>query len=281
MRYRRGVNWGFRLGLLFSVVGGAAWGFALGVVLVRVNMQFSLLGTIGAAIPAAFLGSLITGLVFQRLWRGWHRVARLLVALLVTAAAMPIGLVWGVNEQRLDAVQLFNSTGALTWNVEWLTAIVGLVAGMWPGWTDPILRLVGRIPRFYLDLLLRFFETMGRAFLWAPLKLLRMVQTEIQDAQRAWSDRPAPAALVTPPTQPRIKPRRLLPKLNIARTRRRAHKNDGPRIVGVVEDRCPYCFDIVKRNDPRGVRVCPVCGAPHHADCWAITGKCQVPHLNT
>jgi len=47
------------------------------------------------------------------------------------------------------------------------------------------------------------------------------------------------------------------------------------------EHRCPYCLDEVKRNDPRGVKECEVCHSWHHADCWSITGMCQVPHLNT
>jgi hypothetical protein len=47
------------------------------------------------------------------------------------------------------------------------------------------------------------------------------------------------------------------------------------------EHRCPYCLDAVIRHDPRGVKECEVCHTLHHADCWAITGVCQVPHLNT
>jgi hypothetical protein len=49
----------------------------------------------------------------------------------------------------------------------------------------------------------------------------------------------------------------------------------------VEEHRCPYCLEPVSRNDPRGVKECEVCHTLHHADCWAITGVCQVPHLNT
>jgi hypothetical protein len=26
------------------------------------------------------------------------------------------------------------------------------------------------------------------------------------------------------------------------------------------------------------VKVCPVCKTRHHADCWSVTGTCQVPH---
>jgi len=52
------------------------------------------------------------------------------------------------------------------------------------------------------------------------------------------------------------------------------------RLGGVAEHRCPYCLDPVSRRDPRGVVVCPVCRTPHHADCWAVTGMCQIPHHN-
>lgn len=44
---------------------------------------------------------------------------------------------------------------------------------------------------------------------------------------------------------------------------------------------CPYCLEEVLPRDPRGKVVCDICGTPHHGDCWAITGKCEVPHLQT
>jgi hypothetical protein len=40
---------------------------------------------------------------------------------------------------------------------------------------------------------------------------------------------------------------------------------------------CPYCLDEVAEGQSKV--VCDVCGTAHHADCWEITGKCQVPHL--
>jgi transposase len=36
----------------------------------------------------------------------------------------------------------------------------------------------------------------------------------------------------------------------------------------------------VTARDPRGEVTCPVCHTRHHADCWAVTGVCQVPHHN-
>jgi len=50
------------------------------------------------------------------------------------------------------------------------------------------------------------------------------------------------------------------------------------QLSGQVEHRCPYCLEIVDPDDPRGVVECPICHTLHHADCWAITGTCQVPH---
>lgn len=47
------------------------------------------------------------------------------------------------------------------------------------------------------------------------------------------------------------------------------------------EHRCPYCLEFVQPNDPRGIVECNICHTLHHADCWAITGACQVPHLNS
>jgi hypothetical protein len=50
------------------------------------------------------------------------------------------------------------------------------------------------------------------------------------------------------------------------------------RLIGDVEQRCPYCLELVEKNDPRGVKICPICHTYHHADCWNVTGMCQVPH---
>lgn len=52
------------------------------------------------------------------------------------------------------------------------------------------------------------------------------------------------------------------------------------QLRGTEAHRCPYCLEPVEHNDPRGVRVCPICHTRHHADCWAVTGMCQVPHYH-
>lgn len=52
------------------------------------------------------------------------------------------------------------------------------------------------------------------------------------------------------------------------------------KVTGVTEQRCPYCLDLIMSNDPRGVHLCPICHTPHHGDCWALTGVCQVPHYH-
>ncbi|MCJ7434070.1 MAG: hypothetical protein MUO77_11335 [Anaerolineales bacterium] len=66
-------------------------------------------------------------------------------------------------------------------------------------------------------------------------------------------------------------------------TKRKVRSRNRPdlQFSAFEEHRCPYCLDEVKRNDPRGVKECDICHSLHHADCWEITGSCQVPHLNT
>lgn len=66
-----------------------------------------------------------------------------------------------------------------------------------------------------------------------------------------------------------------------SRRRRRSRSKANIQFALVEEHRCPYCLDTVSRNDSRGVKECEICHTLHHADCWAITGVCQVPHLNT
>lgn len=86
-----------------------------------------------------------------------------------------------------------------------------------------------------------------------------------------------------PSGRPVISMRAADPKPSRSRSRawnpmRRRHE---VQFAAYEEHRCPYCLEIVTRDDARGSVECQVCHALHHKDCWDITGTCQVPHLNT
>ncbi len=63
------------------------------------------------------------------------------------------------------------------------------------------------------------------------------------------------------------------------RVKARKKDENGLRLIGSEEHRCPYCLEVVQPNDARGVVICDICHAYHHKDCWDVTGRCQVPHL--
>lgn len=65
-------------------------------------------------------------------------------------------------------------------------------------------------------------------------------------------------------------------KLKMNRARKMRPKDI--KFIGIEEHVCPYCLDPVLAHDPRGVKICPDCKTHHHADCWGITGACQIPH---
>jgi hypothetical protein len=73
-------------------------------------------------------------------------------------------------------------------------------------------------------------------------------------------------------------PQIALPQLNVRNWLQ--NRDSAIKVNGITEQRCPYCLDEIVRNDPRGVHVCPICHTPHHADCWAMTGMCQIPHYH-
>jgi hypothetical protein len=66
-----------------------------------------------------------------------------------------------------------------------------------------------------------------------------------------------------------------------AQKRRRVRSVHGGIQINTQEQhRCPYCLETVDPHDPGGVRVCSICHSMHHADCWEVTGTCQVPHYH-
>jgi hypothetical protein len=76
---------------------------------------------------------------------------------------------------------------------------------------------------------------------------------------------PASQAIATQPVKPKRK--------------RTNHSKPKLLLSGQVEHRCPYCLELIEPGDQRGVVECEICHTLHHADCWAITGACQVPHF--
>lgn len=50
----------------------------------------------------------------------------------------------------------------------------------------------------------------------------------------------------------------------------------GLKFTSTTEHKCPYCLQTIEPRDR--VVTCKTCHTPHHADCWAITGVCQIPH---
>lgn len=98
-----------------------------------------------------------------------------------------------------------------------------------------------------------------------------------------WFRSPTPSAPPRPRIRTKNRSRTEVRKAAKASSPRKSRSRRRPNIqLAVVEEhRCPYCLDPVMRNDARGVQECDVCHALHHGDCWAITGFCQVPHLNS
>jgi hypothetical protein len=78
----------------------------------------------------------------------------------------------------------------------------------------------------------------------------------------------------------RVRPKLISGQPVRVRRRKASHQGAHVHLALVEEHRCPYCLEPVLRTDPGGVKECDICHSLHHADCWAITGTCQVPHLN-
>ena len=75
----------------------------------------------------------------------------------------------------------------------------------------------------------------------------------------------------------------LEPASGAVQTMQKPNKHSRPKLQLSVQEehRCPYCLELITKDDQRGVVECEICHTLHHADCWAITGACQVPHFTT
>jgi hypothetical protein len=92
-------------------------------------------------------------------------------------------------------------------------------------------------------------------------------EAHFPDSEPAETPRRKTAVRVQLKHQPRKQPARQKTQSNV-------------HLIGKEEHRCPYCLELVNPKDPRGVNICPICHTHHHADCWAVTGTCQVPHFH-
>lgn len=97
---------------------------------------------------------------------------------------------------------------------------------------------------------------------------------------RAWTTETASYAGTFPRLRRRARVKQMGPTIMKPKVRRIRRRRPKLHLTNQVEHRCPYCLEIVEPKDPRGTKVCPICHAVHHADCWAVTGMCQVPHHN-
>jgi ribosomal protein L37AE/L43A len=68
-------------------------------------------------------------------------------------------------------------------------------------------------------------------------------------------------------------------KLKLPKFGTKAVNND-VKLMGDEEHVCPYCLEVVEKNDPNGIAVCKECHTWHHQDCWDVTGACGVAHRN-
>jgi hypothetical protein len=82
------------------------------------------------------------------------------------------------------------------------------------------------------------------------------------------------------PARPRVRPESAAITKKPIQTKRKRPARRKPQLhlSDEEEHRCPYCLELIDPDDPRGTVECKICHTLHHADCWAITGACQVPH---
>jgi len=263
---RASLKWGLGLNLAVAVVSGLGLGFLqanAGQLTVSVP-------PLALALTGAGVMGLLFGLTARLTLRGRTETLKLLAVLLGL-------LVWLAMAEATYAVwtglrPLEYLTGADNWiemgqlAIGCLSAIVGGLARRRPSPAE-----VALAPQ-------RRRET-AAPVRRAPRRRRQSAATANSSLSQRTANQRRRAA--------RVRQRRALslPQLRLPiRTRRRplpVRKSSGVRVIAKAEERCPYCLDVIEKNDPRGVTVCEICGAPHHADCWEAGGKCQVPHLIT
>jgi hypothetical protein len=254
------LKWG--LGLNLAVAVGL--GLSLGFLQANAGQLTVPVPPLALALAGAGVMGLLAGLTAHLTLRGWTEALKLLVVLLALLVWMAVAeatyAVW-TGLQPLEYL-----AGADNW-VEMGQLAIGCLGA-----------IVGGLARRRISPAEVALAPQRRREAAAPVRRARRRRQPDATSQRT-AGQPRRAA--------RVRQHRALslPQLKLPTwTRRRplpVRKSSGVRVIAKAEDRCPYCLDVIKKNDPRGVVVCEICETPHHADCWEAGGKCQVPHLIT
>jgi hypothetical protein len=253
-----------RLLLLFLLEVAAALGIVL---LVQIRPDLSYMGVLLFA--SAWLG-LASGLGMRLLLKELHWMLQgLAVMVTLICGLLFLGLTtswkYGLGPQEFKA---FDLAGATQISTALLTSLLGATA--WRKGGVQKQELTRKTPSRPLRA--------KKPNLAKPRQPLEQPKAnEAADSQSKGETRrtPGPARLKTAQTQ---KPPILASIMS--KPGRRARRPE-VQLASTEDHRCPYCLEIVQPNDRRGIVECKICHTLHHADCWAITGTCQVPHLNT
>ena len=251
-------------GLALSLTMAVGLGLGLGFLQASAGQLTVPVPPLALAVAGAGVMGLLFGLIAHRTLQGWTEALKLLVVLLAL-------LVWMAVAEATFAVwtglhPLEYLAGADNW-VEMGQLAIGCLSA-----------IVGGLARRRISPAEVALAPQPRRETAAPVRRVRRRRQPAATSERTASQ-PRRAA--------RVRQHRTLslPQLKLpTRTRRRPlplRKSSGVKVIAKAEDRCPYCLDVIEKDDPRGVTVCEICGAPHHADCWEAGGKCQVPHLIT
>ncbi|MFN2145120.1 MAG: hypothetical protein ACK2T7_07185 [Anaerolineales bacterium] len=146
-------------------------------------------------------------------------------------------------------------------------------------------RLAGAAERTRTSIRAAMAPVISRITSWPPKRVSRPVSLNLG---RRIASEPAghmmvvsaPPALksvaVSPPPAKPLSPSQVKPKQ--VKQRKKKENLSGVKLVGAESHRCPFCLEDIDLHDPRGVKICPICKTYHHADCWDVTGMCQIPH---
>lgn len=116
----------------------------------------------------------------------------------------------------------------------------------------------------------------------STIKAMQKVPRARRKVQKR-SNHPQKLQPASPVTSQAIQPSSQEVATQPAKPKRKRIDHSKPKLLlsNQVEHRCPYCLELVEPGDLRGVVECEICHTLHHADCWAITGACQVPHFTS